>query len=339
MLNFLRKVVPWLVAVILLIIALRNVSFEAIRLQFSQANYWFIGVTLLITALNFIVRGWRWQQPLLALGYRPTVLRTTVAIQAGTIAGLIVFGTGELTRCATLQRTDGVPMVQGIGSVVGERILDLLMLIPLLLLATLFEVTRMTAILSGLGIQVKTPGLWVGGLLGVGVLGIILGIVGYKWFLRNAAIQQHAMVKKIVTIIQGLWKGFAAVRQLPNPALFIGLTLLLQLLGWSATYVGLLALDSTRSLPPTAALTIMAISSAGSLIVPTQGGIGTYHFLVGRTLALYGFSATEGTIVATFLHAVGFGIGLLLSSLSFLIVPSLVTVDKQETTKATLESK
>lgn len=69
----------------------------------------------------------------------------------------------------------------------------------------------------------------------------------------------------------------------------------------------------------------MAVSSLGGLAVPTQGGIGTYHFLVSRALVLYGFTSAEGAVVATFLHAVGFGINLVLSSVSFLVLPILIT--------------
>ncbi|MBC8155348.1 MAG: flippase-like domain-containing protein [Bacteroidetes bacterium] len=338
MAPLLRKVLPWLVAVALLAFALRNVSFAAIGRQFVQANYALIGLNVIVSGLAYLVRGKRWQQPLRALGYQPTVLRTTVAIQAGTIAGLAIVGTGELTRCATLQRTDGVPMAQGIGSALGERVLDLLMLVPLLGLAITLELTRMTSLLAGFKLALPPffAGWVVGGILVAGLLGFVV----IRWAIRHPRVRQHPLFDTVMGIAKGLWQGFAAIRRLPSPAVFIGLTVLLQLLAWLSTYLMLLSLDSTRSLPPTSALTIMAISSIGSLLVPTQGGIGTYHFLVSRALVLYGFTTTEGAVVATFLHAVGFGINLLLSSLSFLILPSLIQrremAMNQEVAKPTL---
>ena len=77
----------------------------------------------------------------------------------------------------------------------------------------------------------------------------------------------------------------------------------------------------------------MAVSGLGTLLVPTQGGVGTFHFVVSRALVLYGLTTTEGALVATFMHAVSFGINLILSSLSFLIVPTLVQ-QRQEHLKA-----
>ena len=92
-----------------------------------------------------------------------------------------------------------------------------------------------------------------------------------------------------------------------------------------------------QSLPPTAALTIMAVASIGGLAVPTQGGIGTYHFFVSRALVLYGLTLPEGVVAATFMHAVGFAIRLVFSSISFVIVPSLVS-QRQKTTETVRES-
>ena len=136
---------------------------------------------------------------------------------------------------------------------------------------------------------------------------------------------------------RGLSEGFLSIRQLPSPALFIGLTVLSQVLAWMSTYFLLLSLEITQSLPPTAALTIMAVSSIGGLAVPTQGGIGTYHFFVSRALVLYGLTLEEGVVAATFMHAVGFAIGLVFSSISFVILPSLVS-QRQKATETVRES-
>lgn len=324
--KLLRNVLPFGLAIALLTYALKDISFVDIGRQFRQANYGWIALVGVVTVLTYLVRAKRWQQPLLALGYFPTVFRAMMATLAGVIASLIVPGSGELTRCATLQRTDQVPFSQGVGSVVAERIIDLVMLALVLLLTFVLEVSRMQTYLSGLSFRIPDKTGWAflfGGLI------LLLVLAGVIWrMLQNLTIRKHPFVQKIANTVKGLWSGFSAIRQLPNPLLFVLLTVLNQVLSWVSTYWLLMALDSTRSLPPTAALTILAVSSLGGLAVPTQGGIGTYHFLVSRVLVLYGFSPTEGAVVATFLHAVGFGINLLLSSLSFLIVPFILAENR-----------
>ncbi|SFE01237.1 lysylphosphatidylglycerol synthase transmembrane domain-containing protein [Spirosoma endophyticum] len=316
---FLQRMIPLLLAAILLWYVLKDVPLPEIASQFCRANYGWLSLVGLLTGLFYVVRAARWKITLQAIGYQPTLFRVTVALLAGSMASMLVPGAGELTRCGTLQRTDGVPISQGIGSVVAERIIDLFMLMLVLLLTVSLEFARMKTYLIGLTLAI--PNTYA--VFGVIGLVIVSGLVGW-WAIRSDAVRNHSLISKVVNIFEGFSRGFMAIRQLPNPGLFVVLTLLNQFLAWLGTYILLLAVDSTQNLPPTAALTIMAVSSLGGLAVPTQGGIGTYHFLVSRALILYGFTATQGAVVATFLHAVGFGFTLVLSSISFLIVPILI---------------
>lgn len=316
---FLQRTIPLLLAALLLWYVLKDVPLPEIASQFRQANYGWLSLVGLLTGLFYIVRAARWKITLQAIGYQPTLFRATVALLAGSMASMLVPGAGELTRCGTLQRTDSVPISQGIGSVVAERIIDLFMLMLVLLLTVLLEFARMKTYLIGLTVVIPNTYvvLWASGLI------IVVGLVGW-WAIRSNAVRNHPLTTKVLNVFQGFSRGFMAIKQLPNPGLFVVITLLNQLLVWLSTYILLLAVDSTQHLPSTAALTILAVSSLGGLAVPTQGGIGTYHFLVSRALALYGFTLTQGVVAATFLHAVGFGINLLLSSISFLIVPILI---------------
>ncbi len=315
---FLTRILPFLIAILLLVFALRNVSFVDIGSQFRRANYIFLGPIVLITLLSVLVRGKRWQQPLLALGYKPTAFRTTVAMQAGAMAGMIVVGSGELTRCGTLLRTDGIPIPESIGSVVAERVVDLTMVFVLLLLTALVEFDRIKIYFFGLTLAIPFGGYWLSGIVaGLGIL--ILVLVWWGW--QQPTIRLHPIVIKLSGILSGLGLGFMAIRQLPNVSLFVGLTLLLQVLGLSATYLLLLACDVTQAVPLSSALTIMAVGGVGSLLVPTQGGVGTYHFLIGRVLGLYGIASIDAAAAATFMHAMSFAIVLLISAVGLLLVP------------------
>ena len=329
--NFIKRILPILLAIGLLVYALKDISFRDIGQQFRQANYGWIGLAVGLSILYYIVLGKRWQQALLALGHQTTAFQATVAMQSGVVASMIIPGSGELTRCATIGRTDGVPLSHAVGSVVAERVLDLIMLALLIMLTFVFELKRMQTYLASL--TFAKPGL----LMGVLLSGVLLGGLGLYFIWRLPSVQNHSLTAKIKGFSRGLSEGFLSIRQLPSPALFIGLTVLSQVLAWMSTYFLLLSLEITQSLPPTAALTIMAVASIGGLAVPTQGGIGTYHFFVSRALVLYGLTLEEGVVAATFMHAVGLAIGLAFSSVSFVIVPSLVS-QRQKATEAVGES-
>ena len=327
-----RRIIPLLLAIALLAYALKDISFRSISREFQHADYGLIALVALVTIIGYFLRGKRWQQPLRALGYRPTAFRTTIAMQTGVVSSMIVLGSGEITRCATLQRTDGVPLAQGIGSVVAERIIDLFMLALVLLLTALLEFNRVHSYFSSLSLRIPNTYLIISILGAIGTASLISW-----WALKNASIRNHPLIDRLINLFQGFSKGFMAIRQMPQPGLFVVLTFLNQIFSWISTYLLLLAVDSVQNLPPTAALTILAVSSLGGLAVPTQGGIGTYHFLVSRVLMLYGLSEIESVATATFMHAVGFAINLLLSSASFLIVPLLITARQAKSPTSVLK--
>ena len=315
---FTRQVIPIGLALGLLWYVLKDVPFNQLAVQFRRANYGWLVLVALLTGLYMIVRAARWRITLQAIGFNPSLFRVTVALFAGSLASLIVPGAGELTRCGTLQRTDGIPLTQGIGSVVAERIVDMVMLVVILALTILLELSRMRRYMTSLNIARPTTVVFLGlaALAGAGLFVV--------WGSRRSIVREHPFVLKLTGFLQGFSRGFMAIRQLHHPAWFVALTIGSQIIAWLVSYCLLLAADETRLLPPAAALTIMTVSSLGGLAVPTQGGIGTYHFLVSRALVLYGFTAVQGAVLATFLHAVGFGINLTLSSVSFLILPWLL---------------
>lgn len=315
-----RQIIPVILAAGLLGYVLKDVPFSKLLVQFRQADYRWLVLVAVLSVLYHLVRAARWKLVLEALGYNPTLFRTVTALLAGMLASMIIPGAGELTRCGTLQRTDNIPLAQGIGSVVAERVIDLFMLALLICLTIILEFDRMQTYLSKLTLALPNGYSILAGVLFI----LVTGIAIWQVF-QHSGLQKNPILYRIVQLFQGVTKGFLAIRQLTNPGLFIGFTLFIQVLAWLTTYLLLFALPDTLTLPPKAALTILTVSSLGGMAVPTQGGIGTYHFLVSRVLVLYGFSVTQGAVAATFLHAVGFGISLLLSSISFLIIPLLIT--------------
>lgn len=325
--GIIRQVVPIGLAIGLLWYVLKDVPLTELADQFRRADYRWLALTGLLVSLYHLVRAVRWQLTLQALGYRPSLFRTTVALLAGTMASMIVPGAGELTRCGTLQRTDGIPLAQGIGSVVAERVIDLLMLVGLIGLTLILEYGRVKQYIVNLLTPVRArftadnqSGLW----LSLALFGVLIVAGLLYWLAKSQTVRRHPLWVRLLGIGRGVGQGFMGIRQLQRPVLFVGLALLTEVLLLLITYALFFASSQTSDLPPTAALTILAISSVGGLIAPTQGGLGTYHFLVSRVLMLYGMDETDGVIAATFLHAVQVGFSLLLSSLSFLIVPILI---------------
>ena len=312
------------VAAGLLWYVLKDINYRSLLNEFAQADYLWLLAFSVGLFLFYLMRAARWRLTLQALDYYPSLFRVTVALLAGTLASMVFPGAGEFTRCTTLQRTDGVPVSTGLGLVVAERIIDLLMLGVLCGLTFLVEARRVGAFLA----SVLTPTrnkiaaysqhwpwlLLLGGLL----------ILAIYWLWRHYLVRQPVLMGRLSRIGKGVAEGLASVYRLKRPLLFVILTVFSYVVQVVCTYMIFLAMPAMRNLPVTAALTILTLSSLGGLAVPTQGGIGTFHFLISRAMVLYGLTLSQGTIIATFMHAVSFGVGLLLSVVSFMLVPFLI---------------
>ena len=165
--KFLKHWLPIIAAVGLLCLVLRQVSFREILQQFKGADYVYIALSGLITTSSYYLRGARWRQPLIALGYNPSAFKCTVSILSGNVASMIVVGSGEFTRCLTLQKTQNVPIAQGSGSVIAERVIDFVMLVLVLLVTFSLEVTKMRPFLASMVVKLDNklflflvPCLW-----------------------------------------------------------------------------------------------------------------------------------------------------------------------------------
>jgi uncharacterized membrane protein YbhN (UPF0104 family) len=106
---FTRQVVPIGLAIGLLWYVLKDVPLNQLAEQFQRADYGWLSLVALLIGLYVVVRAARWRLTLQVIGFSPSLFRTTIALLAGSLAGMIVPGAGDLTRCSTLQRTDGVP--------------------------------------------------------------------------------------------------------------------------------------------------------------------------------------------------------------------------------------
>ncbi len=308
----------------LLAFALRNIQWSDIRGQFAQARYgWLLPLALSIVA-TFGLRAARWRLALQALGYRPSLFHATVAVSAGNLASLIIPGAGELTRCGTLQRTDGIPLAQGVGSVVAERLVDVGMLLVLLVLTLTLEYQRLFTVFSDLltaRFQAMPGWLWP---VMTGLILLASGLIIW-WLIRPAS---------AANAVPGLWQrfgeGLLGLRRLPHPAWYVALSILIYFVSFLTMYFAGLATPQFLS-NPRIGLSLLTIGSVGGLAVPTQGGVGTYHVLFALVLGLYGFGHAPALAMATFIHAVVMGLSLIVSGLSFLLIPFLLNRREQKT--------
>ncbi|MEZ0542288.1 lysylphosphatidylglycerol synthase transmembrane domain-containing protein [Fibrella arboris] len=318
----LKQLLPLVLAVGLLAYALRGMSMDSLLDQLYQASPLWITVTTLVVGIQTLLRAIRWRMLLQGLGYTPSNGRALSAMLAGSASGLIIPGSGEFLRCTLLQRSDNIPITESVGSIITERLVDLLATVVFLTLTILLESGRLLAYVRQYmqppaWLKTMTTAQWIGVAAAIG-LAILLAVWGLKRLVRQASMQRIAGRLKLRDRIDGFRRGLLSIRLVGNPFLYWLTTFFIHSLSLVTLVALFRALPVTEALPDSASLTIFALTSLGSLTIPTQASIGSYHFLASRGLVAYGLPILAGTVWATFSHAVFTLINLLFSVFGFL---------------------
>ena len=323
--NALRYIISLGLAGGLLWFVFRDMDLGAMLDRMQQADWRWIALSCLLLMLAHITRAWRWQMLLQPMGHRPGLFDSTIAVLTGYFANYIVPRMGEVTRCGTLYRLEKIPVNQSFGTVVAERVFDVLTLLLLIGLNFLLEFDRLSAFfLDFFGSKVgDNPESGPNVLLIAAGVFVVMIAVSVWVILRNNNIREKLMkngvVSKIAGFLKGMMEGVLSIRKLKNPGLFILSTLLIWVFYYLVSYVLFFCIPETSDLGPLAGLTLLVIGAIG-MTAPTQGGIGAYHLLVGNVMILYGLTQKDGITLATFIHGTQMLFMLAVGVLAFVVV-------------------
>ena len=101
---------------------------ETLLEYFKNANYWWIALGLLFGILSHLSRAYRWKFMLEPLGYKPRFINSTLAVLVGYFVNLAIPRAGEVSRATVMTNYEGIPFEKGFGTIVAERIADLIMM-------------------------------------------------------------------------------------------------------------------------------------------------------------------------------------------------------------------
>ncbi len=305
LINLIKYTLPLIVAYLLLrYVVFKKLSFSDLLDTFKQANYSWVLLSGIVLIGAHLSRAYRWRLLLEPLGYKPGMFRMFLAVMIGYFANLLLPRMGEVSRCGALQKTDKVPMNAGIGTVVAERLFDVVMLLFLLCLNFILEFNR----LSHFFIQFFTEKFGsFEQLSATFYIILIAGVLAFAgilfWGYRNQEkLWKIAILARIREFFLGMWEGVISVRKMQNKWSFLLHSFLIWIGYYFAAYVLTFALPNSMSLDWLGGLTILMMGSLG-MAAPVQGGTGPYHLLVSSALMLYGWSQEEGIILATFIWA------------------------------------
>jgi glycosyltransferase 2 family protein len=319
--SVLKFVLLLAIAFGLLAFAFRGIGLRSIVQEILKADVSWVLISLVPSIIALISRSYRWNLLIEPLGYKPKLTKTFYAVTIGYFANLAFPRLGEVTRCAALSKAESVPFNMLLGTVIVERVVDVLTLMICLILTAIIELNRLGAFLVGTIINPvieKAKQMFSSPVLLAGLVMAIIAVVFIARYFRSKS-KKEKRESRIVHLIKGLVSGLKSIGQLKRPWLFVFHSILIWVLYFLSMYLCFSALPATRGLGLTAALFLLVAGGLG-MSAPVQGGIGAYHLLVSQGLILYGLSRQDGLAFATLVHTSQILMIILLGSASLFLL-------------------
>jgi len=269
---------------------------ELINILKKDVAYEWIILSLIIGLFSHLSRTLRWQMLIEPIEKKTRVSNTFMAVMIGYLANLAIPRIGEISRCMVLSRYEKISFPRLVGTVVTERILDMVMLLISLLLMIILQYNMFLDVinnnidLTGINQMIRSP--WA--------ILVALLILGVPFIFKKQLTNNRLFFK-----IKGLWakfkEGIFSYRQVKNKPVFFLHTFLIFFLYFLMMYVCFFGFPFTRELGPEAGLSVFVLGSFG-MVAPVQGGIGSWHFLVITGLMFYGISNPQAAAFALLVH-------------------------------------
>ena len=335
----LLQVGSFVLAAALLALALYGVDLTEMGAAFRQADWRWLGPLAVLVLGSNLCRAWRWQILIEALPTTPdfdaldedrravhTLEASFSSIMIGYMVNYVAPRMGEVARTANMSARSSYRFSSLFGTVVSERIFDTAVLGLALLsgIALLFDrlpVLREQFLEPAWATLTGLPTGWiVGGTLAVLVLtaAAVLGLrtaladetsaVGRFWrdtvkpallSFKNGMMTLLRSPRRVAISVStvGMWAGYLLMAYIP---------------------FRMLDLAGPHGIGLTDAWALMAIGALG-LLVPTPGGIGSYHYITTEALVhLYSVPEASALTYAVLTHAAQFVFYILTGGLALL---------------------
>ena len=277
--------------------------------SFKSANYWWVLFSLILGILSHLSRAYRWQFMLEPIGFKPKLPNLIMTVLIAYLLNLLIPRSGEVARATAISKYENIPFEKAFGTIVAERIADVIMLLFIIGLAffmqadllkkTLFKDSSSNSLQSVL----------------ILIALLILGVVFYRLIKKS----ENAFFVKIKNFINGLIEGAVSIFKMKKKWPFIFHTVFIWLMYVIMFYVVSFALPETTNLPFGAIIVGFVVGSLSMAL--TNGGLGTYPVFVASALILYNIEDNPARAFGWIMWTAQTLMILLFGGLSFLLLP------------------
>ena len=309
--SFLKIFLPLSIGIIFIYLTYKSTNYEERKLiiyNIKNANYSFVTLSIFLGFLSHLSRAYRWKFFLAPMGFSPKYLNLTLAVMISYFANLGIPRSGEILRATTLSTYEKIPFENAFGTIVTERVIDLLILICFVLLALFIQYDLILNIINEKNNSLVTI-----------LITISLLLIFFLIFSISIKKINNPITIRLKKIFKGLVKGILSIKSIENKSAFIFHTVFIWVMYFAMFYV------IKWSLPETSPLGFYSLLPAfvvgGLTISTTNGGIGIYPYSVAMILTSFNISNESGLSFGWIIWTAQTIMITLFGSLSFFILP------------------
>ena len=294
MYRLLKYSVFVLISSILLYFAFRDQNLSEIVYKLGSIEYKYIIISILFGALALISRGLRWVYLVDSLGYTSSKKNAVNSVAVGYLTNILIPRAGEISRCTSLQQVEKIPFDKLFGTIILERIIDFAILIALILISFLYKFKEINLFFD------EVLGTSENSIFSNPIF-IALVVLTVVLYLSRNRLKRLKFYEKIKNLIFGMKEGLISIKNLKNKTPFVIHTIFIWLMYVMMTYICFFAIEETKNLNIFDGIYITVIGGLG-MIVPSQGGIGSYHLAVKIGLVGIGIAVQPALLFAFAVH-------------------------------------
>lgn len=277
--TVLRNLIPLGLGFFLIYYSLSTITADQRALIWSyikQAHPLPILISVVFGALSHLSRAYRWKFLLNPLGYQPSLINLIGAVLVNYLSNLGIPRSGDVLRVTVISAYEKISFSKGLGTVISERVIDLVMMLLLVFSAIYVGGDWVQEQLGGSTVLLISFGIFIG---------LVVAIMVFPFLINT---KRFPFLTRVKSFFLNIVQGIVSIRSIPNALAFWVHTVFIWLMYLMMFWIIQFSLPEAALLSPQVALIGFVVG--GLSIAVTNGGIGLYPLAVAAVLSHYGMS-------------------------------------------------
>lgn len=283
-----------LTALIFLWIGLKT-DWSATWMAVLSADLKWVAASVVVMIFGHWLRGYRWNMLTKPAGFPLNTKRSFYAVMSGYLINVATSRGGEVVRCAMTAKTEKAPVDLLIGTVVTERLVDMLMLLLVCITGLMVEFEHIYGFFDRYILKPVSVFLTLKNILLL--LALALMVLLFLKFRKKATTERPP--GKIATLLSGFSKGVKTIFSLQHPWLFFLYSAGIWACYMVSGYFLLQSLSVTAHMEFGSAISLLIFSAVG-IAIPLPAGAGVWGAISFGLQAVYALNTKDAETFGIF---------------------------------------